>query len=173
MGRKNWKEQISKKGPGKKARKQKDPQLPRKLQEDTVERVKTGTRVKQRGKKRELKTALAKSLPPGKKTSLKKKVKFPSEVKESKEKESASSLKKDSLKKKAKSSSESDDEATSSLKINLFHEASDGASDDLQEMNDSSNGEIHCRKFLSCILPIQTLLPDNRCARGRSNKRAI
>ena len=122
MGRKNWKEHVSQKGPGKKARKQKDPELPPKLREEetTIKKVKAGalgSRAKQRGKKRALKAAVAKSVLPEKETKTKKKVK---KVKIALEE---TSPKQD-------------------LKINLFHETSDdGTSDGFQEMSDSSIGE--------------------------------
>ncbi len=75
MGRKNWKEHVSQKGPGRKARKQKDPELPLKLQEE-VKKVKTGalgSRAKLRTKKRTLKAATTKALLADKKATSKKK----------------------------------------------------------------------------------------------------
>ena len=128
MGRKNWKEFVSQKGPGRKARKQKDPELPLKLQEQEkeIQKVKKGTlgsRAKQRSKKRVLKEAAAKALLPQKKTPVKK----------------------TSVKKKVtiKTPPEEEDDSSpkQNLKINLFQETSDGVSDGLQETSDSSNGE--------------------------------
>lgn len=57
MGRKNWKESVSLKGPGRKARKQRDPELPAQLRErdSGVKKVRAGAlggRIKQRAKKR-------------------------------------------------------------------------------------------------------------------------
>lgn len=70
MGRKNWKEAVSQKGPGRKTRKQKDPELPAQFREEDgkVKKVQTGTlggRIKQRLRKRaakeKLKVAIQKS----------------------------------------------------------------------------------------------------------------
>lgn len=62
MGRKNWKEFVSEKGPGRKARKQGNPELPLQVQEQdkSVKKVKTGAvggRIKQRARKRASVTA--------------------------------------------------------------------------------------------------------------------
>ena len=60
MGRKNWKEHVSNKGPGRKARKQGDPELPLKLQEKG-KKLKSGAiggRIRQRARKRQIKEAL-------------------------------------------------------------------------------------------------------------------
>lgn len=69
MGRQNWKDQDRvKKGPGRKSRKQGDPTLPLKLQEEDrlVRKVKksgnVGGRIKQRGRKRALKEAMTRKL---------------------------------------------------------------------------------------------------------------
>ena len=70
MGRKNWKESKSesKKGPGKKVKKQGDPELPAKLQGE-VKRTKSagdvGGRIKQRARKRTAKAAVTKALKQG------------------------------------------------------------------------------------------------------------
>ena len=65
MGRQNWQERT-KKGPGKKTRKQGDPDLPLKLQKEDQKSRKAissgalGGRIKQRGRKRGVKLALEK-----------------------------------------------------------------------------------------------------------------
>lgn len=72
MGRQNWKEFVSQKGPGRKTKKQGDPELPIKLREKCVKRVKSakalGGRIKQRGRKRAIRVSAAKanyrSVPP-------------------------------------------------------------------------------------------------------------
>ena len=67
MGRQNWKERP-KKGPGKKSKKQGDPDLPPRLKEEDkkVRRMKSsgvlGGRIKQRSRKREMKLALEKAV---------------------------------------------------------------------------------------------------------------
>ena len=74
MGRKNWKEFVSEKGPGRKAKKQGDPELPLQLQEQDkhVKKVKSGAvggRIKQRARKRASVAALAKASKQGAKGS--------------------------------------------------------------------------------------------------------
>ena len=129
MGRKNWKEHVSQKGPGRKTRKQKDPDLPQKLKEQdkAIKKVGTGglgSRARQRSQKRALKAAAVKALLP--------------EKNESKKQKSSTSPKKKSKVSFKEQVKMSPDE---NLKINLFHETSDGMSDALYEMSDSSNGE--------------------------------
>jgi hypothetical protein len=63
MGRKNWKETVSQKGPGRKTRKQKDPELPVQLREKEggVNKVRAGVvggRIIQRARKRAVKNEL-------------------------------------------------------------------------------------------------------------------
>lgn len=64
MGRKNWNESVQLKGPGRKSRKQGDPELPSKLQDKDIKKVKSGLggRIKQRARKRTVKLATAKDL---------------------------------------------------------------------------------------------------------------
>ena len=61
MGRQNWKEKLVK-GPGKKSRRQGDPELPKKLKKTDKIKVESsealGGRIKQRARKRKLKMAL-------------------------------------------------------------------------------------------------------------------
>lgn len=130
MGRKNWKEFVDQKGPGRKARKQKDPVLPLKLQEQDKEIQKVskgalGSRAKQRSKKRSLKAGAAKVLLPEKKTSVKKRVKIKTPLEEG----GQSSPKQN-------------------LKINLFQDSSDGMSDGLQETSDSNNGKESIQMYV-------------------------
>lgn len=67
MGRKNWKEIVSQKGPGRKAKKQGDPELPAQLPRDVkkVESKVLGGRIKQRARKRASKTALTQTIKKG------------------------------------------------------------------------------------------------------------
>ncbi len=87
MGRQNWKERP-KKGPGKKAKRQGDPELPSSLKENEskLKKAKTnevfGGRIKQRARKREMKKVMEKVI--GEEVAKKKKLSKP--VKISKEK---------------------------------------------------------------------------------------
>lgn len=134
MGRKNWKESFSQRGPGRKSRKQGDPELPPKLQDQGkgVERTKTaselGGRIKQRARKRAVKSATAKALRQGAKRVKAKDAGGdytsvpppPAESAPAAKKRNASSILKSSTKKKSS--------AQKQVKISLFKDGSDGSS---------------------------------------------
>lgn len=67
MGRKNWKETTSQRGPGRKAKKQGDPRLPPQLSGDVgkVNSEGVGGRIKQRARKRASKAALQQAIKQG------------------------------------------------------------------------------------------------------------
>ncbi len=71
MGRKKWGEEprsVTQKGPGRKSRKQSNPELPMAVREQRVEKIESGPlggRIKQRARKRAFKAALSKAVKKG------------------------------------------------------------------------------------------------------------
>lgn len=120
MGRKNWKESVSQKGPGRKSKKQGDPKLPPQLHEQGkgVKRTKAaadlGGRIKQRARKRAVKSATTKALRQG--------------AKRVKSKDGDADYRSVPPPLTEEASLPPTKKKKKQVKINLFHEGSDGSS---------------------------------------------